>query len=66
MSTVIRKGADLGGQLYDSINKAKKASRELQKTGKKVHVIPHKTQIGKPIANGGVRPHDEIMNKEKK
>ena len=65
MGTVIRKGADLGGKLFDSINKAKKASRELQKTGTKVHVLPHKTRAQFPIANSGLRSHDTIMNKEK-
>ena len=66
MSRTTRQGKILDGKEYTSINKAKRASRELQKTGIPIYVIPHKTQQAFPIANGGLRAHDQIMNKEKK
>jgi hypothetical protein len=65
MSQVTRQGKNLGGTEYRSINKAKAASRELQKHGTEVRVIPHKTQQQFPIANAGRLPHEGIMNKEK-
>ena len=65
MTEVIRKGKHLGDSEYSSINKAKCASRELQKTGVKVRVIPHKTQQAFPIANGGLRPHAPMKREVK-
>ena len=65
MSRTTRQGKILDGKEYTSINKAKRASRELQKTGIPVYVLPHKTQQAFPIANGGLRPHDSIKREVK-
>ena len=66
ITNLLRQGKTLGSTDYPSINKAKKASREMQKTGVIVRVVPHKTQQAFPIANGGLRPHDKMKREVKK
>ena len=65
METVIRCGAKLGNSTFSSINKAKNASRMLQKTGVQVRVIPHVTKIQKVYANGGQAPRAPLNRGEK-
>jgi len=65
METVIRCGAKLGNSTFSSINKAKNASRMLQKTGVKVKVIPHATNPQVVHADGGQAPHMPLSRGEK-
>lgn len=65
MKEVIRKGNVLDGKEFHSINAAKKASRELQRstlyqTRTKVRVVPHKTKTYFPICENFRKPQEII------